>query len=79
MKGLELVTIELKEDRCRNRRLGAVGGVAALPLTASRARCGRAWRRILVTPLDFVQTSCAAIQRLGRQAAQKANAEIPTH
>jgi len=68
------VAIDLKKTDVVIVGLGAVGGVAALPLARAGLEAG-SW----LTPRDFAPDELRNNFRGWPQAAQKANGEIPTH
>src|SRR6266436_10008035 len=59
--------------------LGAVGGVAALPLARAGVEVVGLEAGTWLTPRDFAPDELRNNFRGWRQSAQKANSEIPTH
>jgi gluconate 2-dehydrogenase alpha chain len=73
------MTIDLKKTDVVIVGLGAVGGVAALPLTRAGLEVVGLEAGSWLTPRDFAPDELRNNFRGWPQAAQKANGEIPTH
>jgi gluconate 2-dehydrogenase alpha chain len=73
------MAIDLKKTDVVIVGLGAVGGVAALPLTRAGLEVVGLEAGTWLTPRDFAPDELRNNFRGWPQAAQKANTEIPTH
>src|ERR1700733_7838479 len=73
------MAINLKKTDVVIVGLGAVGGVAALPLTRAGLNVVGLEAGSWLTPRDFAPDELRNNFRGWPQAAQKANSEIPTH
>src|ERR1700692_1746876 len=79
VRKVAIMTTELKKTDIVLVGLGAVGGVAALPLTRSGFNVVALEAGSWLTPRDFAPDELRNNFRSWPQAVQKANNEIPTH